>query len=892
VSDQLDRLRAALADRYTVEREIGSGGMATVYLARDLRHDRQVAIKVLRPDLAATLGPERFHREVKIAAQLQHPHILPLLDSGEAEDPTALPPDRPAAFLYYVMPFIEGQSLRDKLAKEGELPIGEAVRILRDVADALTEAHAHGVVHRDIKPENILLRGRHALVTDFGVAKAVSEATGVEKLTTAGVALGTPAYMAPEQAAADPHLDHRVDIYALGAVAYELLTGRPVFMGTTPQMVLSAHMTEAPDPVTKHRDTVPAALESIVMRCLEKKPADRWRYAEDLLPQFEALATPSGGMTPTDTTPLKAAHWSAATPARVVAIGVAVVAVVAGALWLTRGSPRLPLQPGHQTQLTFDPGLELDPAISPDGNWIAYVAGPQGEKHVHVRPVAGGRAVDVSQGLPGNHSWPRWSPDGREILFAGQEGLYVVPPTGGTIRRIVEHSPNGACWSPDGRRIAYPGGLSDSIRMVTVDGGESEGVTEDFEPHSCKWSPDGSRLVYVSGNPKYLFAGITRLANRASSVIRMLSLADHTTATLSDELGIFQSPMWLPSGDGILYVSNVGGSRDIYEVPVDASGRAAGPATRLTTGADVLTMSLSADGRTVAFNKFRHEANIWSIEIPRRGTVSVSVAQPVTEGSQAIEGIGVSPDGRWLVFDSDRRGNADIYRLMLPDGEPELLTEDPADDMAPYWSPDGQEIVFHSFRHGTRDVFVMNADGGNERRVTDDPVQERYPSWSPDGNSIVFQSDRSGQQEVWVISRENRSSDWGTARQLTFDGGSFPRWSPDGRWVVYTTGGIWLISPEGGNPRLVADMSAQGISAGMTGWSADSRTVYFKANDAEGTASFWSVPVDGGAPRLLVRFDDPDMRSNRGEFATDGERFYFTISRQESDIWTMELVRP
>jgi TolB protein len=226
----------------------------------------------------------------------------------------------------------------------------------------------------------------------------------------------------------------------------------------------------------------------------------------------------------------------------------------------------------------------------------------------------------------------------------------------------------------------------------------------------------------------------------------------------------------------------------------------------------------------------------------------------------------------------------------LPDGEPELLTDDPADDMGPYWSPDGQEIVFYSFRHGTRDVFVMNADGGNEQRVTDDPAQERYPDWSPDGNSIVFQSDKTGSQELWVVSRQDRSSDWGTPRQLTHDGGRAPRWSPDGRWVAYTARGVRLMSPEGRNPRVLADMSAQGIQARMSGWSADSRMVYFKANDSEGTASFWSVPVDGGTPRLLVRFDDPDRRSNRGEFATDGERFYFTIGRQESDIWMMELL--
>ncbi len=229
MTDPLARLATALGDRYRIERELGAGGMATVYLSQDLKHDRPVAIKVLRPDLAAALGPERFLREVKIAANLQHPHILPLNDSGEAD-----------GFLYYVMPFVDGISLREKLVRDGELPIPDAVRILRDLADAMAYAHRRGVVHRDLKPENIMLSGRHALVTDFGVAKAVSEATGADSLTTAGMALGTPAYMAPEQAAADPHVDHRADLYAFGVVAYELLTGQPPFTAATPQALLSA----------------------------------------------------------------------------------------------------------------------------------------------------------------------------------------------------------------------------------------------------------------------------------------------------------------------------------------------------------------------------------------------------------------------------------------------------------------------------------------------------------------------------------------------------------------------------------------------------------------------------------------------------------------------------
>ncbi len=251
--DILDRIKTALADRYAIEEKIGAGGMATVYLAEDLKHHRKVAVKVLRPELAATLGPERFLREIEIAAGLTHPHILPLHDSGDAD-----------GFLYYVMPYIEGESLRVKLAREGELPIADAVKILREVVDALASAHKHGVVHRDIKPDNVLLSERHAMVTDFGIAKAVSEATGREKLTTAGVALGTPAYMAPEQASAEPNIDHRVDIYAVGILAYELLVGRPPFTGTTSQMVLSAHLTEPPEPVTKYRQAVPPALAQLV----------------------------------------------------------------------------------------------------------------------------------------------------------------------------------------------------------------------------------------------------------------------------------------------------------------------------------------------------------------------------------------------------------------------------------------------------------------------------------------------------------------------------------------------------------------------------------------------------------------------------------------------------
>jgi serine/threonine-protein kinase len=293
--DLRDQLQHALGSSDRLERELGQGGMSTVYLADDLKHDRKVAVKVLRPELAAALGADRFTREIRIAARLQHPHILPLLDSGQAE-----------GFLYYVMPYVDGQSLRDRLGRQGELPVHEAVRLLVEITDALAFAHAQGVVHRDIKPDNILLSGRHALVMDFGVAKAVSEATGRHSLTTAGVALGTPAYMAPEQATADPNLDHRVDIYAVGVMGYELLTGRTPFAGLSPQRMLAAHVTEEPAPLSRYRPSLSPALQSVVMRCLAKHPADRWQTAQELLTQLEPLMTPSGGMTPAQTQPVPA----------------------------------------------------------------------------------------------------------------------------------------------------------------------------------------------------------------------------------------------------------------------------------------------------------------------------------------------------------------------------------------------------------------------------------------------------------------------------------------------------------------------------------------------------------------------------------------------------------
>ncbi len=788
------------------------------------------------------------------------------------------------------MPYVEGESLRAKLAREGELPITDAVRILRDVVDALTDAHAHGVVHRDIKPDNVLLTKHHAVVTDFGVAKAVSEATGRQQLTTTGVALGTPAYMAPEQAVADPHIDHRADIYAVGAVAYELLTGRPPFTGTTPQMVLSAHVTEAPEPVTKDRHAVPPALAPLVMKCLEKKPADRWQSAEELLPQLEALATPSGGVTPTDTRPVAAvSRLSTRTGVLAIAAVVFVVGVVGGLFLARNGVTELTI--GRTTQLTRGPELEVDPAISPNGDMIAFAAGPADQMRIFVRQMAGGRTISLTDDQSGHYRGPQWSPDGSQIAFQSEGSIHLIPALGGTSRRLVAASDVGTCcaaWSPDGEWIAYV--QQNGIYVRSVDTGESRRIAEAYDPHSVTWSPDGSRVAYVSGNSAFVLS--TRgFGNIASSSIWTAPVRGRDPVPLTDNEFLNTSPVWVPDGRHLLFVSNRGGARDVYQGHVSDDGVPSGPPIRLTTGLDAHSISLSTDGRQLAYSVFTLRSSIWSIRLPDNAPISVSEAVPVTTGNEVVEAVNISRDGEWLVFDSDRNGSQDIYRMPRSGGDAEQLTNHPGDEFNATLSPDGREIAFHSFLSGNRDIYVMTVDGGSAslQQVTKDSAQDRIARWSPDGRQLVFGSDRTGRYELWLIAREGEGADWGSPRQLTNTGTSEEgppgaRWSPDGRLLVFNQGNdIWVISPDGSDHRLI-------IRDGYDAQWLDDRTVYYRASDATGEVGIWSAPVSGGTPKLLVRFDDPSRQIFRAGIATDGEHFFFLVGERQSDIWVMELL--
>ena len=858
--------------------------MSTVFLAEDLKHGRKVAVKVLRPELAAALGADRFTREIRIAARLQHPHILPLLDSGEAE-----------GFLYYVMPYVDGQSLRDRIARQGELPVHEAVRLLVEVVDALAFAHAEGVVHRDIKPDNVLLSGRHALVMDFGVAKAVSEATGRQSLTTAGVALGTPAYMAPEQATADPNLDHRVDIYAVGVMAYELLTGRTPFAGLTPQQMLAAHVTEEPAPMTRYRPSLSPALQAVVMRCLAKHASDRWQTAQELLGQLEPLMTPSGGTTPAQTQPVSAAVRPAA-PARLwpkVAIGVAVLAVAAGAMLLSRRRPADRVL-GRRTQVTLDPGLELDPALSPDGKLVAYSAGPSGDGKIMLRQLDGGGTIPLTAGVAGDLRRPEWTPDGSRIAFQSPRGIELVPALGGVPKLLVESPrPDTAAdlaWAPDGRRFVYR--IGDTLYVRGTDGGAPRLLARAPEVYSPSWSPDGRRIAYVSGNAAYIYGRRSQLGNIAPSQILVIPAEGGTPVEVAGNKALNLSPVWLPDSRQLLFVSNRDGGRDVYRVTLGSSGKPQSPPERLTAGLNASTISLTADGRRLAYANFTQTSNVAALPTPKGEPVSATAAKAVTAGNQIIESFDVSSDGKWLAFDSDRNGNQDIFRVPLAGGEAEQLTNDPADDFQPHWSPDGREIGFHTFRNGNRDLYVMSATGAEQRPVVATAATERDPGWSPDGKRMSYASDATGRSEIYTIPREGTS--WGKPTQLTRNGGIFPFWSPDGRNIAYSwTRGIAIVPAGGGDGAplpMTGPLAGKASDAFAYAWAPDSRHLIIVVSaDSAPFQTMWLVPLDGGTPRALVRFDDPYTTFGRGAFAARDSTIYFALLRSESDVWTAEL---
>jgi len=824
MTDPMARLGAALADRYRLERELGQGGMATVYLAADLKHDRQVAIKVLKPDLAAVLGSERFITEIKTTAALSHPHILPLFDSGEA-----------GGFLYYVMPYIQGETIRERLNRETQLGIEDAVRITSEVADALDYAHQHGVIHRDIKPENILLHAGRPMVMDFGIALAVSAAAG-GRMTETGLSLGTPHYMSPEQATADKEITGRSDIYSLASVLYEMLAGVPPHDGGSAQQVIMRIIAETPKPVGELRRSVPPNVAAALGKALEKLPADRFDSARAFA---EALANPHFvTMSTAAAAPALSAsglrQWLR-NPLSVLALA----SLLLGAGLLSTLAWRQPAPPVPEPVMAFVladslPARQVDFALTDDGTIIfsrpgqgLYVRWP-GELEETLLPGTETVAAFAT---------PVVSPGGTDVVYAA--GTQSGRARHSSLRRTsLRGGASSTLWtSGETSQVALPlaweedgwiyintfgAGVGTSmastapLSRVRASGGAIEPVAA-VRLWEAVVLPGGKALV-----------GCHRFASGDSRVLGVNLASGDTVHIASDAC----SPRWSPTGH--LLVAGVDGT--LRALPFDPDRLAAtGPPLPLLEGLAILgrraDYQVSQSGTLVYVSgpadPVSGMAQLTMVGLD--GGVSPISLPPTGDRGHAD----LSPDGRMLAYIRDDQ--VWLYDLEL--GSNRQLTTVGRLHMYPIWSPDGTRVAYHAARPDADngDVYVQAVSGDSVGvHVGGTPGSDRPTQWLPDGRLLVASLAPGGgaRFDVFTLTTDRRGAavpilqaDWSEEAATV---------SPDGKWLAY-------LSDESGRHQLIvrawpgldrksviADSAA--FSSRVT-WAPDSRTLYYRRQD-------------------------------------------------------------